>query len=260
MPVYRTVLERDEQLAVSCLRRHLGGYPCYQVSPQSLSFRLDGFELRKYEAGFFAGTAAYSHLMLSKVFYEDFAEYDYILIYQLDCLVFSDQLAAWCRRGFDYIGAPLFNVKGDPDSGYSGACNGGLSLRKVSSCLKVLNSRRYVEERASFVADVFHRPFVEVRPLPWLGRFRKRVEVARAVRQGVNAYAAGYSVNEDHFWSGRASYFWPDFRVAPPEVALQFAFETAPRYCFEQNGRKLPFGAHAWQKRDRTFWEPHLLT
>ena len=260
VPVYREVLSPDEGYAIRHLRRHLGHYDCYQVSPQSLEFTIDGLKIREFEDPWFRGVDSYSQLLLSKPFYEGFADYDYVLIYQLDCLVFRDDLQSWCKQGFDYIGAPVFRVKGDPESGFSGACNGGLSLRKVKSFLAVLESRRYASEKASFLSDVFHQPFVEVRPLPWFRRWKKRVEVARAVRQGVKAYAAGYSVNEDHFWSGRASYFYPAFRLPPPEVALGFAFEAAPRYCFEQNGRKLPFGAHAWAKYDRTFWELFLLS
>lgn len=260
VPVYRESLLPDEEYAVRHLQKYLGGYDCYQISPASLSLCIQGMQPRKYDDAFFASVKAYSRLMLTKGFYEGFSDYEFILVYQLDCLVFSDQLAHWCRQGFDYMGAPLFKVKEWPESGFSGACNGGFSMRKVESFLRVLESRRYMTERVSFLADVFHRPFVDVHPLPWLKRLQKRVEVARQVRQGVNKYVEGYVVNEDHFWSGRASYFRPAFRVAPPEVALQFAFETAPEYCFERNGRKLPFGCHAWQKWDRTFWEPHLLT
>jgi Protein of unknown function (DUF5672) len=259
VPVYRSELLPDEQVSLRHLRHHLGRHDLCQISPASLPLQLDGFARRKYDDSFFTSVSSYSRLMLSKQFYQDFNQYDYLLIYQLDCLVFADQLEQWCNEGYDYIGAPLFRLKGQPKSGFSGACNGGFSLRKVQSFLRVLESPRYVAERVSFLADVFHQPLVEVRPLTWLQRARKRVEVARAVRQGVEAYAAGYSVNEDHFWSGRASYFCPAFRVAPPEVALHFAFETAPPYCFEQNERKLPFGAHGWARYDRTFWESHLL-
>jgi len=260
VPVYRSELLPEEQVSLRHLQRHLGRYDHWQICPDSLPLQLDGCAVRRYDNAYFTSVASYSRLMLSKQFYQDFRDYDFILVYQLDCLVFTDQLEQWCNQGYDYIGAPLFRVKGQPESGFSGACNGGLSLRKAKSFLRVLESPRYVTEQVSFLADVFHRPFVEVRPLPWLKRVQKRVEVAKGVRQGVEAYAAGYSVNEDHFWSGRASYFCPGFRVAPPEVALAFAFETAPGYCFERNGRKLPFGAHAWAKYDRKFWEPYLLS
>ena len=44
-----------------------------------------------------------------------------------------------------------------------------------------------------------------------------------------------------------------------PREALEFSFELAPRYCFMMNGRRLPFGCHAWFRYDREFWEPFLL-
>jgi hypothetical protein len=47
--------------------------------------------------------------------------------------------------------------------------------------------------------------------------------------------------------------------VASVDEALRFAFEAAPRECFERNGRRMPFGCHAWEKFDRGFWEPFLL-
>lgn len=260
VPVYREALSPDEEYAVRHLRRHLGHYDCYQTSPQSLGLRIAGLKIKKYDDQWFTGVESYSKLLLSKWFYEDFADYDYILIYQLDCLVFRDELQWWCEQGYDYIGAPLFKVRGEPDSGFSGASNGGFSLRKVRSFLKVLNSKRYLEEKVSFLADVFHKPFVEVRPLPRAQGLKKRVQVARELRQGVEKYAVTYSLNEDHFWSGRATYFHPGFRMAPAEVALGFAFEDAPRYCFERNGRKLPFGCHAWAKHDRAFWESFLIS
>ncbi|MBS1214713.1 MAG: uncharacterized protein H6R26_3330, partial [Proteobacteria bacterium] len=66
--------------------------------------------------------------------------------------------------------------------------------------------------------------------------------------------------NEDHFWSDDAVRYVPGFKVASFETGLRFSFEVAPRLCFEMNGGRLPFGCHAWQKHDRTFWEPYLLT
>ena len=129
--------------------------------------------MRKHDDAFFTSVSSYSRLMLSKQFYQDFRNYEYLLVYQLDCLVFADHLEQWCNQGYDYIGAPLFRVKGQPESGFSGACNGGFSLRKVNSFLQVLESPRYVTEPVSFLADVFHQPFVEVRPLPWLQQASK---------------------------------------------------------------------------------------
>lgn len=55
---------------------------------------------------YFKGIAGYNRLMMSPEFYETFAQWEYILIYQTDAWVFSDRLSEWCSKGYDYIGAP----------------------------------------------------------------------------------------------------------------------------------------------------------
>src|ERR1044071_9510110 len=88
---------------------------------------------------------------MSEPFYRAFEEYDYILIYQLDCLVFSNALEAWCHKGYDYIGAPWFErwhqLRSErsayPDEiveGFGAVGNGGFSLRNVRAALDVLAS------------------------------------------------------------------------------------------------------------------------
>jgi hypothetical protein len=67
-------------------------------------------------------------------------------------------------------------------------------------------------------------------------------------------------VHEDRFWAEYAQHYDPEFKIAPVDVALRFAFEAEPRRSFERLGGQLPFGAHRWQKFDRQFYQPHLLT
>lgn len=59
-------------------------------------------------------------------------------------------------------------------------------------------------------------------------------------------------VNEDMFFSSREQ---EGFRVAPLEIALKFAFEATVRKCYERNGMEMPFGCHAWQKYDFSFYQ-----
>src|SRR6185503_12405158 len=59
--------------------------------------------------------------------------------------------------------------------------------------------------------------------------------------------------NEDLFWSIVARRL-AAFRIPPAKEALSFAFELEPRLCYEQLGRRLPFGCHAWARYDRGFW------
>lgn len=68
-----------------------------------------------------------------------------------------------------------------------------------------------------------------------------------------------HAENEDYFWSDEAVKFYPHFHIPTVEKALGFAFEVAPRMCYEMNQLQLPFGCHAWPRYDRSFWEPFLL-
>lgn len=62
-------------------------------------------------------------------------------------------------------------------------------------------------------------------------------------------------VIEDLFFSMGDS---EGFRVAPVQVALEFSFEMEVRRCFAENGGRLPFGCHAWERHDLGFWRPHI--
>lgn len=62
-------------------------------------------------------------------------------------------------------------------------------------------------------------------------------------------------INEDMFFALGSS---DDFRVAPIEIALEFAIEREVEKCFEMNGNKLSFGCHAWEKYDLQFWKRHI--
>lgn len=250
-PIFDAKLGTDEETALRHLERYLAGFDRYFVCPESFAPRREGFEVRRFPDPFFASTASYSRLLLSVDFYRAFAPYDYVLVYQLDCLVFSDALLDWCRRGYDYLGAPWLVDPEDPEKGFSRVGNGGLSLRRIASFLRTLESRKAIP----FWRNLLRAPLPDLLRRQWL----KRLRVLRNARRGVSWYAGRYTLNEDRFWSDRAALFFPAFRVAPVETALGFSFERAPRYCFERNGRRLPFGCHAWNRWDRAFWEPYLL-
>lgn len=60
--------------------------------------------------------------------------------------------------------------------------------------------------------------------------------------------------NEDLFWASRED----SFRVAPKEIAWQFAFERPVKTLYQLNGEQLPFGCHAWMKYDLDFFRPYI--
>jgi hypothetical protein len=249
------------------LRAHLAQFDRYIIGLQSLPEEFSDFKLRRFPAPHFADLYSYNRLLLTKEFYRAFADYEYILIYQLDCLVFASNLEEWCGKGWDYVGAPWLKDAVDPSKGFSAVGNGGLSLRRVQSALAVLRSKQpvidpqvlgYQAGRARFLYERLHWApklqglFVAAKSL--LHRYGYHNNVRRLAR-----LLADTKYHEDYFWAFQASKFLTEFRIPTPLEALEFSFEMAPRYCFGANGGRLPFGCHAWTRYDRGFWEPFLL-
>lgn len=148
IPIYKNDISADEFFAIRHLTAHLENYDKYLVAPEGLPIpdALSHFLVIRFPKLYFENIRGYNQLMLSLAFYQAFESYDYLLIYQLDALVFSDQLQAFCDMGFDYIGAPWFNNEENPKQGLSRVGNGGLSLRKVDAFMRVLSSKRYQKQ------------------------------------------------------------------------------------------------------------------
>jgi len=143
VPAYKEHMTNDEIHSLMRLKKVLGAnHRICLVCPDDISVdeyhRVMGSLLVfSFDKEFFTDRMAYGRLMNSVFFYNAFKEYEYMLIYQLDCWVFNDELNEWCDKGYDYVGAPFF-VKWFSDRGlYVG--NGGFSLRKVSSMIEYLN-------------------------------------------------------------------------------------------------------------------------
>lgn len=250
----RSELFPDEEISLRHLTHYLGHYDKYLIVPEELEIYIPGFELARFGVQYFGSAAANTQLMLSPQFYERFLAYEYIFIYHLDALVFSDQLEAWCDAGYDYIGPPWFPADDMPWVTEPGVGNGGFCLRKVESCLKVLNSSAYRLDPDVYWQRVKKKPLSE-QLIRYPQKYLKKVRYLNNIRREIDQF----DNNEDLFWWNRATHYYPEFKFAPIDVAMRFAFEGEPRQCYEQIGNQLPFGCHAWPKYDRAFWEQFLL-
>lgn len=257
----RSTLTRDELISFRHLTRYLASYDKYLVVPENLQVNLPGCGLKRFRAEYFGSAIANTRLLLSEHFYRSFSEYQYVLIYHLDALVFSDQLTTWCDTGLDYIGPPWIPCADSPWVKESRVGNGGLSLRKVESFLKVFQSDVYWMDPEEYWRDKYAGKPAYLRWLHSPKRLMKRLSLFNNARLEMAQWhlRPDGTKNEDHFWSDRATHYVPDFKVASVEVGLRFAFEVAPRLCYDMNHGQLPFGCHAWPRYDRGFWEPYLL-
>ncbi len=242
IPIYKGDLSSLEKQALLQACEVLHNYPLVVIKPESLDLTMIAQEFPlltfvSFPDDYFKGISGYNRLMLSELFYKKFLDTTYILIYQLDAYVFSDELEAWCNKGYDYIGAPWtqrpiyrfpliagfmklihayckWREKPSKQDLYNKIGNGGLSLRKVANHYKVTITQK-----------------------DCIDHYLKQKRY--------------HLYNEDVFWATEAKGF------IYPEVseALQFAFDKYPDYCYKLNNRKLPFGCHSWYKRKmKGFW------
>lgn len=260
----RNELLPEEEVSLQHLLHFLDGYDKYFVAPPDVSVPQVRFKVLNFDRKFFGSAAAHNQLLLWPGFYRTFENYEFILIYHLDSLVLVDAMAQWCQRDFDYIGAPWLPCSDTPWVKEARVGNGGFTLMKVEAVLKVLYNR-YRIEPASYWLDILMRNSSRLRHFFWaLERLQRLFPRSRLINRPLEDLRKSekpgiYGCNNDFFWSFQAAEYLPEFKIPTVEEALYFAFEAAPRRCFELTGGQMPFGCHAWTKFDRSFWEPHLL-
>jgi hypothetical protein len=256
IPVYKPELSAAERMSIDRTVDVLAGRPLFLVGPTRLENYL-GTACKRYQGRlryktfddrFFAGIKGYNALMRSIDFYQAFSSHSHVLISQTDALVVSDELDFWCSQDFSYIGAPWFVGGSNPrwPLEFLGVGNGGFSLRKVSDFLRVLTTRtripNFIKSRAGGKVGLLNLP--------------RRIKHERWFAYNIEPLFP--RSNEDQFWGILVPAVHPFFRVPRPEEAIAFAFEVAPRLLYELNGKRLPFGCHAWERCDREFWEEKL--
>lgn len=239
IPIYKPYPTNDEQLSLRQCLSVLCAYDTLLVCPQDMDVSPyeicagRGIDTLRFQPHYFQGIKGYNKLMKSHCFYRSVCQYDYILIYQLDAWVFSDQLMQWAAKGYDYVGAPWFQNHGTHEEGKElWMCgNGGLSLRKVQKFFSITSPYyRWMPNRENLYDLLHHKK-----------RNRKL-----------------------HMWED--TFFCYGLMGTPRELhlptaleAASFAFECSPSYLFKLTGNQLPFGCHAWRKYEfETFWKNYI--
>lgn len=143
IPIYKRELNDYERISLETIVKHFSSYDMYAAIPNGLDISEEctkkyPFLIKRFEDYFFDGFDGYNRLMTSRRFYQQFSDYEYILICQLDVLIVGDNLARFIEMGYDYIGSPI--PKMHPWENRLVVGNGGFSLRKVSAFICLLQN------------------------------------------------------------------------------------------------------------------------
>ena len=218
IPIYRK-LNAYEKFSYDVLKSIVKDKDIYIVCGNNFKSELKE-NVEYFDSSYFNSSFDYSRLCKSYEFYNRFSDYKYILIYQLDCLIFRDDINYWCDKDYDYIGSPII-------SNYAGwsftpiVGNGGFSLRKVDYFRSITNPD---------------------------GDFRKKYDSVLETHKKKDLYEAF----EDLYFCEFVSSKWL-FDVPTIEESLRFSIDMNPDIVFNSD-RGLPMGCHAFCK-NIPFWE-----
>ena len=220
---HKQQLEWFEEISLRQCSRILGRYPMHLICPQGMDVggylsiapdlildRVDPRCLESYDA--------FNWFKIAPDLYRRFKRYEYLLLYELDAFVFRDELQAWCEAGWDYIGAPWFEgfTQVSDDAAVVGIGNGGFSLRRTQAFLRINGGWTF---RSSTV-ETFSRWWQRRCFTP--GSLRVLLQELRHAPPRLNSYQG----QEDGFWCLVVPKRFPEFRIAPYEVAKSFSFEA----------------------------------
>lgn len=262
IPVHKPMPSEEEVLALRACKQHLGEYSRYLLFPVGMDARAylsvdPRLKLKPVDAGWQSSIEKYNKMKLSESFYKLFAEYQYMLTYELDAYIFHSDLSGANAFKFDYIGAPFFEGywQAKPNAQFIKGCNSGFSVRNIQSCLKALaGMRRYRVHWLLY--KIFLSPVNRIKQKvnEWT---KGRYEVFVTGRFAF--YFEDFHLNEDVVWSEVIPQLFPWFIVADPQSALEFSFEYNLDESLKLNGDKLPLGCHAWAKH-LDFWSKYIDT
>lgn len=262
IPVYKEELTDLERISLEQCCKILGKYRITLVCPEYLSIVQYVKYFEKYDVSYsciyfnekyFRGIEGYNELLLSIDFYSTFKNFEYILIYQLDALVFKDELEYWCSKGYDYIGAPWFKRlwRFKYSKKIRAIGNGGFSLRNVESCINVLNHKGAFKP-IRYIFSFHNSVLLKLKKMPL-----KKWKYLK-IENTVNFFTFINRKTEDQFWSLDTQNSFVKFSVAPIDEGIKFAFEYNPSYLYQLNNYTLPFGCHAWHRYEPHFWQKFI--
>ena len=208
----------------------------------------------------------YNKLKISIFFYELFKEFEFLITYELDAWVFRDEVEYWCKKDYDYIGAPWTDFCHYKGEILEGVGNSGFSLRKVTSCINSLRSLRIL------------RVLDQYKNFNWKGMLARLPKLSGQLVGAFSETEIKLDLHEDIFWckvlpsylnnrkyNSKLIQFLSTvlvrnkYIIALKDVAMQFSFETEAENFFKLNNEKLPFGCHAWEKYEPVFWKEFIL-
>jgi hypothetical protein len=254
--IYKSELTRNEILSLKKCIKTLYRHEIIFLGPNDIDLSVyknlaPEINFHLTDAKCFKGWENYSKFLFSEELYSSFQNYDYILIYQLDCYVFKDELEYWASLDYDYIGAPMFkDFYNNKTFEIIGSGVGGLSLRNPSKILNILKNWEKNITYSGIIKDKL--------------AFTRSEKINLIIHKFISSLT-GYSFHrpivsflnepvDDIIFGLYLGKELELLNIPTPLIASKFSFEMHPEILYKINNQSLPFGCHAWERFDLKFW------
>jgi len=257
---YRATLTENEKLSLRQCYNVLQNWDIRIISPQGMDVSEyknvnPGIQFEFIEPKWTSSYLMNSQFKTNRWLYNRYRDYEYILFYELDAWVFRDDLEYWCRKKWDYIGAPWFRGYEAGDSNQiTGVGNGGFSLRNNKSSLRITKRIQFLKTLRRGWFKYYLQPILPFEKL--VSIFKKPLHIQRP--SALTSLLLDQYILEDIYWTEKIAKVFDDFRVASIEDAVKFGFELNPSLLYKMNQHQLPFGCHHWEKYEPEFWKQFI--
>ena len=259
IPIYKPFLKDSETASLRQVLSILRNYTFSFVIPKGIDisrylqicndYPETNIIYEEFDPKWFEDIKSYNLLCLSPLFYKKYIAFDYILIYQLDAWVFNDSLYEWCKKNYDYIGAPWIEYDQTGKEVFL-VGNGGFSLRRVQYFIDLLKEnnnifsfKQWMSNCKTFKDYILFIPHI-------LGYHANGAFFLSRL---------GKEINEDIIISKLLQHTKYPPRIPSYDEAISFAFECKPSLMYAINNNQLPFGCHAFEKWEfQTFWSKFI--
>ena len=217
-----------------------------------INYRIKGFENIYLDPTFFyTNIQGYNSLCMDVNFYKIFENFDFMLIHHLDAIILKDEIELWISKNYSYIGGPSISktLIGKKPKNLKFFCNGGLSLRKNTDFINVLNSKK-----------IYFNKF-DIRSIKALILFKHIKQYINLVYKNyysknnfdVQNFTKEFFLNEDFFWTFLAKLFILNFKL--PEEILEcasFSIDNAHKFYLSKLNDN-PFGIHGYTEKNALY-------
>lgn len=246
IPLYKEKLDPLEVISLNRLFEVDPKHQIYILTHRNLNLdfykkyflKHKNLDIIYFKADYFRSIGSYNRLLLSSFFYKKFANHEYLLIYQLDAFIFKDELDLWCSKGYDYIGAPWYDLESKFDFYQKLRKSNNLFLKWIKKNIDFNKGEKITVGNGGFS----------------LRKIKSFINISRWLLV-IEPNLLKYKINEDIVWAILVPKYFKKFKIPNKNEALHFSIESNPIEAFQETSNSLPFGCHGWNNKNFDFWK-----